>query len=724
MNVQKKLQELDNERRELHSLSPGKDNDQIVAVGCRCLSLALKLYSELEGNTSSQVALLKFFVETYYYVFKVIDIYSFPEVEKQLPFKALKLFAVFLKDVHATLAFEARAKKMNRESEYHLKKAVAFHPSEELTLALAFFYMENNEFRSASHILQKYEGIFSSHLFYNKLICLTKLCDFERLTKELPILKALLDEGDENCSCMCMLKIIGLDNQIVFKATKNFQKKFEGKQDFTFLGSMDQERKIRLAYIGSSFIPHAQSFQFGKSFFKEHDEKFDLFIYSLKGDGTSETEEVIKKQVNHYVNAAQLNAEALLERIREDQIDIIVNCDGYAVDARVYVILSRRAAPIQIEYLGYPGTSGASYMDYFIGDPVSTPIDTLGPYFTEKLILLPDTYQLTEHREIFSGLPMVKMTPQETRETLSRLIGEQKESLRGIIIEFLIKDIIEGVRYVYHHLEKGDQYLFSLNDQIAFLQEKLKQGLIEGPLLLSLQRSMLLKEKLTLIVQGDRKAEEEIYPLYIDKLYPSEKWVDGRFIFCSSNNHAKLSLEDILCWNEILKRVKNSVLILLLFFSDEAKENLIQWFDPEIRERIYFVGNSPKLIHMHRLRGMDLLLDSFHWGAHTTAGDAIWAQVPVATCLGECMESRVCSSVLSAAGLGEFVAKDRQGYIDFAVRCATDPDYYNEILEKLQGARNSPLFDRELYVKNLTAGYQRAWELFCEGKAPENIKIL
>ncbi len=711
------MQELEKEKKKFFSLT---DKAQIVAAGCECLNGLLKLYSQSKGKTAEKTVLMKDLIEIYYRVFSIMDIDYFPEIEKAVPFADLKPFALFLKDVHAKLAHEAQQKKMSRLVEYHLKKALKFHPMVGETLALANFYIENSEFRSALIAYQNYQGPFYSQLFYNMLYCLNRLCDFEGIKKELPFLKALIDEGDEYGMGLT-LKWIGLDNQTVFKAAKNYQKKYEGRQDFTFEGSLLKERKIRLAYIGSNFIPHAQSYQFGTSFFKDHGEKFEIFIYSLKGDGTSGSEVVIKSQVDHYANVGDLNAGALVQKIREDQIDIIVNCNGFADDVRPYVILCRRVAPIQIEYLGYPGTSGSTYMDYYIGDPVSTPIDALGPYFTEKLILMPHTYQVTEHREIYPWLPVEKLTPKETRETILRII---EGKWRPNFIKFLIQEITEGVRNVYHHLETGDHHLFSLQDQIVFLQEKLKSGSIEGPYLQNLQRCMELKDILSRIVQGDPEAEKEIYPIYIDDMFPPDQWVDGRFIFCSLNNHAKLSLKDILCWNEILQKVKNSVLILLMLSSSEAEENLIKWFDPEIRERIYFIGNAPKLLHMQRLRGINLILDSFYYGAHTTAGDAIWAQVPVATCLGESMESRVCGSMLTAAGLKDLIAEDRQGYIDFAVRCATDPVYYKEILEKMKGARNSPLFDRELYVKNLTAGYRRAWKIFCEGKRPENIKIL
>ena len=496
-------------------------------------------------------------------------------------------------------------------------------------MLLSQYYIEHNELRSALTILNKFPGTPSSTFLYQKLSCLNRMSDFEGVTKELPSLKKRIDEGDEYCVAV-FLKWIGFDNQTVFKASKNYQKKFEGKQDFTFRGSLDKGRKIRLAYIGSNFVPHAQALQFGHSFFKEHGDKFEVFIYSLKGDGTTLTEKAFKEEVNHFVEAESLSNDALIELIRKDEIDIIVNCNGHADERRPYQILCRRVAPIQIDFLGYPGTSGATYIDYYIGDPVSTPIDKLGRFFTEKLILLPYTYQVTEHREVYPTLPTNKLSPQKAREIVLHLLQLKKESYRSVIIDFLKKGITDEVRKVYHHAEKGDAPFASFEDQLRFLQnvksmEESDRAILQG--------CVELFDHLSRFAVGDPEADKEMHPLYVNYAFPSEEWVAGRFIFCSLNNHVKLSLEDIQCWNEILLSVKNSVLILFLVFSYEPQENLIKLFDPEVRERLYFIGSIPKSSYASS-SGMDLILDSFHWGAHTSAGDAIWAGVPLSPALG------------------------------------------------------------------------------------------
>lgn len=716
MNIKKTLEEIESQKTRLQKMVYGKNDAQIVDIGCKCLKLLLKLHSLFKGRPHEEAILQENFLGIYLFVHRTPTIPTFKEIEA---LGDLKPFALQLKDVHYMLAAEAKQKNQNPLVEFNLKKAVEFYPSEDLAMTLSQYYMDNNELSSSLGALKHFQGEASPKLFFQRLYCLNKMCDFEAISKEIPELDSLLDQGDDNCYVL-FLKWLGLDSGTVFRVTKNYQKKLEGRQDFTFKGSREKGRKIRLAYIGSNFIPHAQSKQFGTSFFKDHSDKFELTIYSIRGQGTSNTEILFKDQVSRYVNCQDMDDEEIVKMIREDQIDIIVNGNGHADDRRPYNILCRRVAPVQIDYLGYPGSSGATYMDYYVGDPTSTPP---GSYFTEKLILMPHTYQITEHAEVYPDLPVDKLTPKETQETMLKLIRERAEECNAEILEFVKKDIIDEVRKIYHQLEKGEKPLTSFDQQVLFLQKEITKRNCDAKHIAGLQRCMVQYGLLTRVFQGDKKALEEIYALYVNKLYPPEEFVKGRFIYCSLNHHVKLSRKDILTWNEILKQVKDSVLVLFLMFSYEPQENLIKLFDPEVRDRIYFVGAAPKWLHLHRLRGIDCILDSFYYGAHTTAGDAIWSQVPIVTCLGEGMESRVCSSMLYAAGIEELVTIDTDSYIDLAVRCATDSDFYQGIKKKLEGARPSPLFDRKLYVKNLTGGYEKAWERFCDGKPPEIIKF-
>ena len=82
--------------------------------------------------------------------------------------------------------------------------------------------------------------------------------------------------------------------------------------------------------------------------------------------------------------------------MRRSEIDIAVDLMGFTKDNRLGV-LARRAAPIQVNYLGYPGTMGAPYMDYILADATVIPEDH-DAFYAERVVRLPGTYQINDNR--------------------------------------------------------------------------------------------------------------------------------------------------------------------------------------------------------------------------------------------------------------------------------------------------------------------------------------
>ena len=90
------------------------------------------------------------------------------------------------------------------------------------------------------------------------------------------------------------------------------------------------------------------------------------------------------------------------DRIHSDGIHILVNMNGYTKGAR-NEIFALRPAPIQVMWLGYPGSSGASYMDYIITDRVTSPLE-FASHYSEKLAYMPHTYFIGDHKQMFPHL--------------------------------------------------------------------------------------------------------------------------------------------------------------------------------------------------------------------------------------------------------------------------------------------------------------------------------
>ena len=128
--------------------------------------------------------------------------------------------------------------------------------------------------------------------------------------------------------------------------------------------------------------------------------------------------------------------------------------------------------------------------------------------------------------------------------------------------------------------------------------------------------------------------------------------------------------------------------------------------------------------HLARHRAADLFLDTFHYNAHTTASDALWAGLPVVTLEGETFASRVASSLLRAVGLPELVARTREDYEALALALATAPEKLASLRVKLAANREThPLFDTALFTRHLESALSAMHERHLRGLPPERIDV-
>jgi len=285
---------------------------------------------------------------------------------------------------------------------------------------------------------------------------------------------------------------------------------------------------------------------------------------------------------------------------------------GFTQDARTNVF-ARRPAPIQANYIGYPGTMGAEYIDYIIADQTVIP-ENSKQYYSEKVVYLPNSYQVNDSKR-------------------------------------------------------------SISDK-AFTRTQLG-------------------------------------------LPPTG------FVFCSFNNNYKITPRIFDCWMRILKQVESSVLWLHednpTAASNLRKEATTRGVNPE---RLIFAKRLPLAEHLARHRLADLFLDTLPCNAHTTAGDALWAGLPILTCLGETFAGRVAASLLNAIGLPELIAATPEAYEQMAIDLATHPEKLAVIKRKLAENRlTTPLFDTKLFTKHIEAAYIAMYERHQAGLAPDHISI-
>jgi predicted O-linked N-acetylglucosamine transferase (SPINDLY family) len=200
---------------------------------------------------------------------------------------------------------------------------------------------------------------------------------------------------------------------------------------------------------------------------------------------------------------------------------------------------------------------------------------------------------------------------------------------------------------------------------------------------------------------------------------------DG-FVFCSFNQACKIEPAMFDVWTRLLKAVDGSVL-WLKDNDPTASDNLRR--EAERRgvaaERLIFAPSVPDVTaHWARQQWADLFLDTLHYNAHTTASDALWAGVPVLTCIGSTFAARVAASLVHAVGLSELVTDSLADYEALALKLAREPALLSSIKAKLAGNRTSfPFFDTARFTCHIEAAYTTMWQRRQRGEPPQSFVV-
>jgi len=164
--------------------------------------------------------------------------------------------------------------------------------------------------------------------------------------------------------------------------------------------------KIKLGYFSADFHDHATSYLIAELFELHNREEFEIYGFSFGPISNSQIRNRLEKSFNKFYVVNDLTDSDVSELSRSIDIDIAIDLKGFTLDARTN-IFSNRCAPIQVSYLGFPGTMGTHFMDYIIADNVICPED-YEKYYTEKIIYLPDSYQVNDSKRIISDHPFTK----------------------------------------------------------------------------------------------------------------------------------------------------------------------------------------------------------------------------------------------------------------------------------------------------------------------------
>ena len=188
-------------------------------------------------------------------------------------------------------------------------------------------------------------------------------------------------------------------------------------------------------------------------------------------------------------------------------------------------------------------------------------------------------------------------------------------------------------------------------------------------------------------------------------------------VLCSFNNSYKISPVFFDIWMRLLRSIPGSVLWLL-----EANELVKGNLRSEAEKRgvdsgrLIFAPVVSPAEHLGRHQHADLFLDTLPCNAHTTASDALWAGLPVLTCIGDTFAGRVAGSLLMAIGLPELVMGSLEEYEQMALALARSPQRLTALRQKLENDRDaSTLFDLPKLTGNIEAAYARMWQTWLSG---------
>ena len=181
------------------------------------------------------------------------------------------------------------------------------------------------------------------------------------------------------------------DPNVQFERALNYSRKMNDKETLKMDISYKENQRIRIGYFSSDFYNHATMHLIVRLFELHNKLDFEVFIYDLKSKIKDNYTKRVVESVYSYREVEDLSDLEIVKMARDDKLDIAIDLKGHTKDSRMS-IFANRIAPIQISYLGYPGTTGMKSIDYLIADDIVIP-ENNKKYFSEEIIYMPNCFQ-------------------------------------------------------------------------------------------------------------------------------------------------------------------------------------------------------------------------------------------------------------------------------------------------------------------------------------------
>jgi predicted O-linked N-acetylglucosamine transferase (SPINDLY family) len=451
-----------------------------------------------------------------------------------------------------------------------------------------------------------------NYVFSDMLSLKMKVCLWDDLDKSIQYCFDQLEQGDIVIPPFLMLSLLD-DPESHQKFSCSYLKVISKVKYNQSKVHLNRSSKIKLGFFSSDFRDHPVSHLISELLGLINKDFFEIHAFAYGSDSNDQIRQRIINSCNEFHFVDMLSNAEIVSLVKDKCIDIAIDLNGFTHNARTEIFIER-CAPLQVNFLGYPGTMGGVSHDYIIGDKIVIPQE-FQHFYSEKIIYLPNCYQ-----------------PNDSNKEIAKLHTSRS----------------------YYGLP------------------------------------------------------------------------DNGFVFCCFNNSFKILPEIFQLWIDILKGVENSVLWLLVDNPTISKNLKAEALNRGICEdRIVFAQRVTLDIHLARHQFADLFLDTFPYNAHTTASDALRANLPILTYSGKSFASRVAASLLNSLGLNELITYSPEEYKRTAIDLALNPDKLFFIKNKLiSNKASSPLFDTVGYARHMETAFKEIYSNFLNGFSPKNFEIL
>jgi protein O-GlcNAc transferase len=226
-----------------------------------------------------------------------------------------------------------------------------------------------------------------------------RLCDWSNFEAERVHLEASIQAGVPTSPFAVLA--VSASAQIQQQCASIFSSaEYPGAGASLWRGDRYNHQRIRLAYLSADFGEHPVSFLMAGVLERHDRERFETMAISYRPPDHSDLSTRLRDSFDQFIDVQDRSDAEVANLVRDLEIDIAVDLMGHTSNPRT-AILAHRPAPVQINYLGYPGTMGADYIDYIIGDPWVIPEEGQ-QFYTEKVICLPNTFQANDSEKKIS----------------------------------------------------------------------------------------------------------------------------------------------------------------------------------------------------------------------------------------------------------------------------------------------------------------------------------